>query len=130
MPPGDLESDSKDPALKDQVKLFPRAATYYIGLNQKAFPAFKDVRVRQALAYATDKNKIVQVVFARQARRGRGHPGEGIPGFDPDFQGPALRPRQGQSSAGGGGPPERAGPPAHPDLLPAVASPNCKRPWT
>ena len=85
--PGDLDNDSKDPALKNQVKLFPRASTYYIGLNQKAFPAFADVRVRQALAYATDKGKIVQVVFAGKRDAAQDILAEGIPGFDPKFQG-------------------------------------------
>jgi oligopeptide transport system substrate-binding protein len=85
--PGDLDNDSKDPALKDQVKLFKRASTYYLGLNQKAFPAFADVRVRQALAYATDKQKIVQVVFAGKRDAAQDILAEGIPGFDPKFQG-------------------------------------------
>ena len=85
--PGDLDNDSKDPALKDQVKLFKRASTYYIGLNQKAFPAFADLRVRQALAYATDKNKIVQVVFAGKRDAAQDILPEGIPGFDPQFHG-------------------------------------------
>ncbi len=85
--PGDLDNDAKDPVLKDQVKLFPRAATYYLGLNQKAFPAFKDVRVRQALAYATDKNKIVQVVFAGKRDVAEDILAKGIPGFDPSFKG-------------------------------------------
>ena len=85
--PGDLDNDAKDPALQDQVKLFKRASTYYIGLNQKAFPAFADVRVRQALAYATDKKKIVQVVFAGKRDTAQDILAEGIPGFDPKFQG-------------------------------------------
>jgi len=85
--PGDLDSDAKDPALESQVKLFPRASTYYIGLNQKAFPAFADVRVRQALAYAIDKNKIVQVVFAGKRHVAQDILSEGIPGFDTAFQG-------------------------------------------
>ena len=85
--PGDLDNDSKDPALKDQVKLFPRAATYYVGLNQKAFPAFKDVRVRQALAYATDKQKIAQVVFAGKRDVAEDILPKGIPGYDPAFKG-------------------------------------------
>ena len=85
--PGDLDNDSKDPVLESQVKLFKRASTYYIGLNQKAYPAFADVRVRQALAYATDKNKIVQVVFAGKRDAAQDILAEGIPGFDPSFQG-------------------------------------------
>ncbi len=85
--PGDLDNDSKDSVLKNQVKLFKRASTYYLGLNQKAFPAFADVRVRQALAYATDKQKIVQVVFAGKRDAAQDILAEGIPGFDPKFQG-------------------------------------------
>ena len=85
--PGDLDNDAKDPALQNQVRLFKRASTYYIGLNQKAFPAFADIRVRQALAYATDKNKIVQVVFAGKRDAAQDILAEGIPGFDPKFQG-------------------------------------------
>ncbi len=85
--PGDLDNDAKDPVLKDQVHLFPRASTFYVGLNQKAFPAFKDVRVRQALAYATDKSKIVQVVFGGRREVAQDILAKGIPGFDPAFQG-------------------------------------------
>ncbi len=85
--PGDLDNDSKDATLKSQVQQFPRASTYYIGLNQKAFPAFKDVRVRQAFAYATDKQKIIQVVFAGQRDIAQDILPKGIPGYDPNFQG-------------------------------------------
>ena len=85
--PGDLDNDSKDPALKTQVRFYPRASTYYIGLNQKAFPAFHDVRIRQALAYATDKAKIVNVVFAGKRDVAQDILAEGIPGFDSNFQG-------------------------------------------
>jgi len=85
--PGDLDNDAKDPGLKDQVHLFPRASTFYVGLNQKAFPAFRDVRVRQALAYATDKARIVQVVFGGRREVAQDILAEGIPGFDPAFRG-------------------------------------------
>ncbi len=85
--PGDLDNDAKDPGLKGQVHLFPRASTFYVGLNQKAFPAFRDVRVRQALAYATDKSKIVQVVFGGRRDVAQDILPEGIPGFDPAFRG-------------------------------------------
>ena len=65
--PGNLVTDQNDASLKGQIQFYPRASTWYIGLNQKAFPAFKDVRVRQALAYATDKSLIVQRVFQASA---------------------------------------------------------------
>ena len=112
--PGDLDNDSKDPALKDQVKLFPRAATFYLGLNQKAFPAFKDVRVRQALAYATDKAKIVQVVFAGRRDTAQDILAEGIPGFDPKFQGLPYDPAKAKALLAAAGHPNGAGLPPIP----------------
>ena len=84
---GDLDADEKDPNLKDQIKYWPRAATYYIGLNQKTFPAFADVRVRQALAYATDKKRLQSVVLRGKLDIAQDILPIGIPGFDPHFQG-------------------------------------------
>lgn len=112
--PGDLDNDAKDPALKDQVKLFPRAATYYLGLNQKAFPAFKDVRVRQALAYATDKNKITQVVFAGKRDVAEDILAKGIPGFDPSFKGLSYDPAKAKTLLAQAGHPNGAGLPPIP----------------
>ena len=112
--PGDLENDQKDPALKDQVQSFPRASTYYIGLNQQAFPAFKDVRVRQALAYATDKKKIVQVVFNGQRDIAQDILPEGIPGFDKNFQGIPYNPAQAKRLLAAAGYPNGKGFPAIP----------------
>jgi oligopeptide transport system substrate-binding protein len=84
---GTVASDENDPSLKSQIIFWPRAATYYIGLNQRAFPVFKDVRVRQAFAYATDKNKIDQLVFNGDRDIAEDILPEGIPGHDPDFKG-------------------------------------------
>ena len=112
--PGDLDNDAKDPVLKDQVKLFPRASTYYIGLNQKAFPAFRDVRVRQALAYATDKNKIVQVVFAGKRDVAEDILAKGIPGFDPNFKGLPYDPEKAKSLLAASGHPTGQGLPPIP----------------
>ena len=112
--PGDLDNDSQDPVLKSQVRLFPRAATYYIGLNGKAFPAFKDVRVRQALAYATDKQKIVQVVFAGRRDVAEDILAKGIPGFDPVFKGLPYDPAKAKALLAAAGHPNGAGIPPIP----------------
>jgi len=84
---GDLQADRRDPNLKSQVKFFPRAATFYIGLNQKAFAPFKDVRVRQAFAYATDKEKIKTVALLGINDVAQDLLPEGLPGYDPNFKG-------------------------------------------
>jgi len=112
--PGDFESDSKDAALKDQARLFPRAATFYLGLNQQAFPAFKDVRVRQALAYAIDKNKIVQVVFGGKRDVAEDILAKGIPGFDPAFKGLPYDPAKAKQLLAAAGHPGGAGIPPIP----------------
>ena len=84
---GDLQADKNDPKLKNQVQFFPRAATFYVGLNQKAFAPFKDVRVRQAFAYATDKEKIRTVALLGINDTAQDLLPEGLPGYDPNFKG-------------------------------------------
>jgi ABC-type oligopeptide transport system substrate-binding subunit len=84
---GSLEADQANPALKDQVKFWPRAATYYLAMNQKVFAPFKDVRVRQAIAYATDKQQILKIVFNDNRDLAQDLLPEGIPGYDPNFKG-------------------------------------------
>nr|MDQ2686578.1 peptide ABC transporter substrate-binding protein [Armatimonadota bacterium] len=92
-----LDADAKNPALKDQVTFWKRASTFYIGLNQKAFPPFKDVRVRQALAYATDKNKIRDIVLHNNLDVAQDILPEGLPGYDPNFQGIPYDPAKGRA---------------------------------
>lgn len=55
----DVGALQSDPVLKDHLKFFDRPAIWYVGLNQEVVPQFKDVRVRQAIARAIDKEKIV-----------------------------------------------------------------------
>ena len=84
---GDLDADGADPNLKDQIKYWPRAATFYIGMNEKTFKPFADVRVRQALAYATDKTRLRSVVLRDKLDIAEDILPEGIPGYDPKFKG-------------------------------------------
>lgn len=109
-----LEADAKNPALQDQVKFWSRAATYYIGLNQKQFPPFKDVRVRRALAYATDKQKIRDVVLHNHLDVAQDILPEGIPGFDPSFQGLPYDPAKAKQLLAQAGYPNGKGFPAIP----------------
>ena len=59
---GDLQADKTDSDLKSQIKIWPRAGINYFALNQAVYAPFKDPRVRAAFAYATDKQKISDVV--------------------------------------------------------------------
>ncbi|MDQ2800501.1 MAG: peptide ABC transporter substrate-binding protein, partial [Armatimonadota bacterium] len=94
---GDLDADEKDANLKGQIKYWPRAATYYLGLNEKTFKPFADVRVRQALAYATDKKRIQSVVLRDKLDIAQDILPEGIPGYDPAFQGIPYDPKKAQA---------------------------------
>lgn len=55
----DINTLKKDPEFASQLKFYDRPAIWYIGMNQDAFPPFKDRRVRRAFAMAIDKDKIV-----------------------------------------------------------------------
>ncbi len=56
---------------KLNVQVTPAASTGYMGVNQ-LHPTLKDVRVRQALTYAVDKQKIIDVIFYGEADIGAG----------------------------------------------------------
>ena len=48
----DLDHVNSDPKLKDDLKTFPRAATWYVALNQDSTNSpFKKKEVRQAFAH-------------------------------------------------------------------------------
>lgn len=84
---GTLTADLQNPALKDEVKFWARAATFYVGLNQKQIPQFKDIRVRQALAYATNKADIKKIALGDRVEIAEDILPNGIPGADPNFKG-------------------------------------------
>ena len=89
---GDFEKDRSNPALKDQIKKWKRAATWYVGINQKNYAPFKDKRVRQAFAYAIDKDAIVKSVLLDVPVKAEGILPDGIPGFNPAFKGIPFNP--------------------------------------
>ena len=111
---GDLDADLKDPELKSEVRFFPRATTFYLALNQKAAPAFRDVRVRQALACAIDKQQIRHVVLADRMDVAEDILPAGIDGFDPRFKGLPYDPKRAQALLAAAGYPGGKGFPAIP----------------
>jgi oligopeptide transport system substrate-binding protein len=54
----DYVNDLKSPALKDQAHAYPYAAIQYVVMHPKLQPAFRDRRVRRAIAMAIDKDAI------------------------------------------------------------------------
>lgn len=66
--PADLDRVQSDTTLKEELKSFPRAATWYLGLNQEAAGSpFVKREVRQAFAMAINKDEIIKVAMKGQA---------------------------------------------------------------
>jgi ABC-type transport system substrate-binding protein len=109
---GDYDRDHNDPKLKDKIKTFPRPAVFYGSMNQKAFPPFKDQRVRQAFNHAVDKQQIINVVMRGVVKKANGILPPGIPGFDPNLKGLDFDPAKAKSLLAAAGYPGGKGFPA------------------
>ena len=94
---GDYQTDKSDPAVKSQIKIWPRAGINYLALNEAMYTPFKDPRVRAAFAYATDKQKISDVVTQGIYPIAQDILPRGIPGGDPSFQGLPYDPAKAKS---------------------------------
>lgn len=84
-----------DASYRKRYKLIskPQLNLVYIGMNAKADP-FKDHRVRQAIYYAVDRQKITQEITKRGSVPARGVLPPGIAGFDPNFRGYPYNPKK------------------------------------
>src|SRR6185369_10773674 len=83
----DLPRIQQDSNLKDLLKEFTRANIYYLALNQQAFPPFKDKKVRQAFAYAVNKDDLIRLALKGTAKKASGILPPGVPGYDEAFKG-------------------------------------------
>jgi ABC-type transport system substrate-binding protein len=90
----DYEKDRTDSVLQKQLHQFDRPSIFYLALNQRAFPPFKDVRVRQAFNHAIDKDRLVKTVMLGVNRKADGILPPGVPGHDPHFQGLGFDPER------------------------------------
>ncbi len=66
--PRDLDKVNSNPKLKNDLKSYPRASTWYIGLNSSAPDSpFGKKEVRQAFAMAIDKKEVLRVGMKNMA---------------------------------------------------------------
>lgn len=85
--PRDLERINNDPKLQVDLKSFPRAAIWYLALNQAPEGSpFRDKRVRLAFAHAIDRDEVIRVALKGQADRANGIIPPGVPGHNPDVR--------------------------------------------
>ena len=75
-----------DNPLNKELMYTPELSLYYIGFNVNVAP-FNDAKVRQALCYAVDKEKIVDVLNKNTVSVAWGILPEGIPGYSEDLAG-------------------------------------------
>jgi ABC-type transport system substrate-binding protein len=85
-PPGaDWARISADPAWKDRLEKQPQVSTIYIAINTTVKP-FDNVKVRQALNYAIDKQHIIQLLNGRGTVANQVLPPL-MPGYDKTYTG-------------------------------------------
>ena len=90
-PPGaDWARVSADPAWKDRLEKQPQVSTVYIAINTTV-PPFDNVKVRQALNHAIDKQRIVQLLNGRATVANQVLPPL-MPGYDPAYTGYEYNP--------------------------------------
>ncbi len=90
-PPGaDWARISSDPAWENRLERQPQVSTVYIAINTQMAP-FDNVLVRQALNYAIDKQRIIQLLNGRGTVANQILPPL-MPGYDPDYAGYEYNP--------------------------------------
>ncbi len=82
----------QDPNLKDQIVTGPRLRTTFIAIKTNKKP-LDDKRVRQAINYAINKARVVQLVAGRAVATNQILPPL-MAGYDPDYQGYAYDPQK------------------------------------
>lgn len=74
---------------ESQLKYWQRPAIWYVGINQEVLPQFKEKKVRQAIAMAIDKQRIVEEVLGGHNIVANGVIPPGVPGYRENA--PALK---------------------------------------
>ena len=90
IPPAKFNEVMKDPAFKNDIVVGSRLETSYLTMKVGMKP-FNDIRVRQAVAAAINKKRIVKLINGRATVADQILP-PGMPGYDKDFVGIAYDP--------------------------------------
>lgn len=77
--------DTKGP-FAQELNVFPQLSFTYIGFNISK-PPFDDINIRQAFCYATNKNKIIQVILKDTATNANSIIPPGMPGYNANLGG-------------------------------------------
>ena len=106
---GNLEESPVPPMCRNKIGdpryQYVRRPTFsvrFYGLNTRAKP-LSDVRVRQAIAHALDRETMIQEIFLGQHQPARGILPPGMPGYNPQLEDRRLQPGTGPCAPEGGG---------------------------
>jgi len=97
-PLDDMDRVKADPALSQELYIAPRLCTYYVGFNTTKAP-FDDPLVRQAFAYAIDRQKLIDTVLKGEQKPAKTFAPPGIfgsPAEDDAWEGISFDPEKAQ----------------------------------
>jgi ABC-type transport system substrate-binding protein len=72
----------KDPKLKAQSIVEPRAQVRYLAMNEALYPPFRDKRVREAVCLSLDQQEMIEGLYGGAAIPLNGQIVEGVGGYD------------------------------------------------
>lgn len=87
----DAQTLDKKAAAQGHLTFVPQPRLQFIVLGEKAYPPFRDVRVRQAFAIGIDRKRLVGDLLAGYAEA-KGLVPHGMPGYQKDYAGLAFDP--------------------------------------
>ena len=87
VPHSELERIQADPDLSSEVHFWARARMIALILNHDLVPEFGDLRVRQALATAINRQQLAEVVMRNAVMAAESLVPPGIPSYDPNLKG-------------------------------------------
>jgi oligopeptide transport system substrate-binding protein len=76
----------RDPQFQDQLQMVPAAQIRFLGMNQNLYEPFKDIRVREAVCRAIDREAMVEGLYDGAALVLHGQITPGVAGFNPEVQ--------------------------------------------
>ncbi|HCQ01879.1 MAG TPA: ABC transporter substrate-binding protein, partial [Candidatus Latescibacteria bacterium] len=79
----DLQRAKIDPVLSQELITFPNFGTYYT-IFQTTRPPFNNIKLRQAIAHAIDRESICNIVLGGAATPAYGMLPKGFPGYQVD----------------------------------------------
>lgn len=75
----------RDPQFEDALLKVPAAQIQYLGMNQNLYEPFKDIRVREAICIAMDRDGMVNGLYGGAAFPLYGQVTPGVAGYNPDL---------------------------------------------